>query len=94
MLAYYLRLGLRSLRRNPILTVLMVLAIGVGVASSMTTYAVFRAVSGNPLPGKSGQLFAPQIDIWGPQSRAQGQDLPDALTYTDTIALIDRKSVV
>lgn len=88
MLAYYLRLGLRSLRRNPVLTALMVLAIGVGVASSMTTYAVFRVVSGNPLPSKSEQLFAPQIDVWGPQSRAQGGDLPDALTYTDTIALM------
>ena len=88
MLAYYLRLGLRSLRRNPILTALMVLAIGFGVASSMTTYAVFRAVSGNPLPAKSSQLFAPQIDIWGPQSRAQGLDLPDELSYTDAIALM------
>jgi putative ABC transport system permease protein len=88
MLAYYLRLGLRSLRRNPLLTTLMVLAIGVGVASSMTTYAVFRAVSGNPLPQKSDQLFAPQIDVWGPESRAQGGDLPDALTYGDAIALM------
>ena len=93
MLAYYLRLGVRSLRRNPLLTMLMVLAIGVGVASSMTTYAVFRAVSGNPLPEKSAQLFAPQIDVWGPESRAQGRDLPDALTYTDTMALLrDRKA--
>lgn len=88
MLAYYLRLGVRSLRRNPILTALMVLTIGVGVASSMTTFAVFRAVSGNPLPEKSAQLFVPQIDIWGPASRAQGRDLPDALTYADTQALL------
>ncbi|MBD8871564.1 ABC transporter permease [Rhodanobacter sp. DHB23] len=88
MLAYYLQLGLRSLRRNPVLTTLMVLAIGFGIASSMTTYAVFRAVSGNPLPSRSSQLFAPQIDIWGPQSRAQGVDLPDALSYTDATALM------
>jgi putative ABC transport system permease protein len=88
MISYYLKLGLRSLRRNPILTTLMVLAIGVGVASSMTTYAVFRAVSGNPLPEKSAQLFAPQIDIWGPQSRAQGRELPDSLSYTDAMALM------
>lgn len=93
MLAYYLQLGLRSLRRNPVLTALMVLAIGVGVAASMTTYSVFRAVSGNPFPQKSNQLFAPQIDIWGPQSRAQGGDLPDALTYADAMALLrDRKA--
>jgi putative ABC transport system permease protein len=88
MFAYYLRLGVRSLRRNPVLTVLMVLAIGVGVASSTTTYAVFRAVSGNPFPQKSNQLFAPQIDVWGPQSRAQGGDLPDALPYADAMALL------
>lgn len=88
MLAYYLRLGLRSLRRNPILTALMVLAIGFGVASSMTSYAVFRAVSGNPLPAKSSQLFAPQIDLWGPQVRAQGVDMPDALSYIDAMALM------
>ena len=88
MLAYYLRLGIRSLRRNPILTALMVLAIGIGVAASMTTYAVFRAVSGNPLPDKSAQLFVPQIDIWGPQSRAEGRDFPDALSYTDAMALM------
>jgi putative ABC transport system permease protein len=88
MLAYYLRLGLRSLRRNPILTALMVIAIGVGVAASMTTYAVFRAVSGNPLPDKSSKLFVPMIDLWGPQSRADGRDMPDALSYTDAMALM------
>ncbi|GLQ50212.1 ABC transporter permease [Dyella flava] len=88
MLAYYLRLGLRSLRRNPILTTLMVLAIGVGVAASMTTYAVFRAVSANPIPGKSGQLFVPRIDIWGPQARTQGRRVPDMLSYTDAMALM------
>jgi putative ABC transport system permease protein len=88
MLAYYLRLGLRSLRRNPILTALMVLAIGVGVAASMTTYTVFRAVSTNPFPEKSSQLFVPVIDAWGPQARTNGQDLPDELTYTDAMALM------
>jgi putative ABC transport system permease protein len=88
MLAYYLRLGLHSLRRNPILTALMVMAIGFGVASSMTTYAVFRAVSGNPLPDKSGRLFVPQIDVWGPQSRQPGMDIPDSLVYSDAMAFM------
>jgi len=88
MLAYYLRLGWRSLRRNPVLTALMVFAIGVGVAASATTFAVFHAASGNPLPDKSAQLFTPQIDIWGPASRSAGRDLPDALSYTDAMALM------
>ena len=90
MLAYYLRLGLRSLRRNPVLTGLMIMAIGFGVAASMTTFAVFRAVSGNPIPWKSGQLFVPQIDGFGPTGRDPGDngEPPDALNYQDTMALM------
>jgi putative ABC transport system permease protein len=86
MFAYYLQLGMRSLRRNPALTALMVMAIGFGVAASMTTYAVFLAVSGNPIPDKSGQLYVPQVDAWGPQQNIKGEPA-DALSYTDAKAL-------
>ncbi|HEY8586247.1 MAG TPA: ABC transporter permease [Rhodanobacter sp.] len=88
MFAYYLQLGLRSLCRNPVLTGLMIIAIGFGVAASMATYAVFQAVSGNPIPGKSSQLFTPQIDNWGPNQGRSDGSLPDALTYTDVKALM------
>ncbi len=88
MLAYYSRLALRSLRRNPMLTALMVLTIGFGVAASMTTYAVFRAVSGNPIPDKSAQLFKPQIDNWGHDNGRSSDEPPDAMDYTDAMALM------
>ncbi|MGC1548806.1 MAG: ABC transporter permease [Rhodanobacter sp.] len=89
MFKYYLQLGLRSLRRNPVLTALMVMAIGFGVAASMTTYTIFRAASGDPIPWKSSRLFVPQIDVWGPGSRRKGGDDPaDAMTYIDAIALM------
>jgi putative ABC transport system permease protein len=89
MLAYYLELALRSLRRSPGLTALMVLAIGFGVAASMTTWSVFRAVSGDPIPWKSSQLFVPQIDAWGPKGRNGDNNEPaDAMTYTDAMALM------
>jgi putative ABC transport system permease protein len=87
MFAYYLQLGLRSLRRNPALTALMMMAVGFGVAASMTTYAVFRAVSGNPIPDRSSQLFTPQIDNWGPQQNDKGEP-PEALDYVDAMALM------
>lgn len=87
MFAYYLELGLRSLRRNPALTALMVMAIGFGVAASMTTYSVFRAVSGNPIPDKSAQLFTPQVDSWGPQQNLKGEPA-EALNYVDAMALM------
>jgi len=89
MFGYYLELALRSLKRSPGLTVLMVFAIGFGVAASMTTYSVLRAVSGDPIPWKSSRLFVPQIDAWGPTGRRDGStEPPDALTYIDAMALM------
>jgi len=90
MFTYYLQLGLRSLLRNPVLTLLMVITIGVGVAASMTTYAVFRATSNNPIPQKASQLFLPLIDNWGPASAAENQgEPPRAISYTDAMALMN-----
>jgi putative ABC transport system permease protein len=94
LIAYYLTLGFRSLRKAPILTALMVMSIAFGVAASMTTYAVFRAMSGDPIPWKSSKLFFPQLDTWGPKSRdasQAGDELPDILTYTDATALMHRQ---
>jgi putative ABC transport system permease protein len=88
MFAYYLDLGLRSLKRSPGLTLLMVLAIGFGVAASMTSWSVFRAVSGDPIPWKSSQLFVPQIDSWGPDGRDPDGEPPNAMDYTDAVALM------
>lgn len=89
MFRYYLDLAWRSLRRSPGLTALMVLAIGFGVGASMTTYSVFRAVSGDPIPWKSSRLFFPQIDTWGPRSQRDGSVEPaDAFPYADAINLM------
>ena len=95
MFSYYLELALRSLKRSPGLTALMVLAIGFGVAASMTSWSVFRAVSGDPIPWKSSKLFVPQIDAWGPSARGNdgGNEPSDALNYTDAMALMrDRRA--
>ena len=62
MFSYYLSLALHSLKRNRILTVLMVLAIAVGIGASMTTLTVTQLLSGDPLPGKSAHIFFPQVD--------------------------------
>ncbi|GGA08632.1 ABC transporter permease [Dyella caseinilytica] len=91
MLSYYVDLALRSLKRSPGLTLLMILAVGFGVGASMTSYSVFRAVSGDPIPWKSSRLFVPQIDIWGPQGHLDDTnkgDPPEAMDYTDAVALM------
>jgi putative ABC transport system permease protein len=91
MFAYYLDLALRSLKRNRGLTALMIVTIAFGVAASMTTWSVLRAVSGDPIPQKSAQLFVPQIDNWGPTGHAPGStstEPPSAMDYTDAMALM------
>ncbi|HEX7348499.1 MAG TPA: ABC transporter permease [Rhodanobacteraceae bacterium] len=91
MFAYYLDLALRSLKRSKALTALMIVTIGFGVAASMTTWSVFRAVSGDPIPQKSAELFVPQIDNWGPTGHAPGShstEPPNAMDYTDAVALM------
>ena len=90
--AYYVHLALRSLRRNPFLTALMVLAIGLGIGASMTTYAAFRAVGNDPIPWKSAQLFVPQFDPWGPVGRGEDGEPPDSWDYDDAMAVLNLKA--
>ena len=85
MFGYYLELAIRSLRRSAGLAALMMVTIGFGVAASMTTYSVFRGLSGDPIPWKSSKLFVPQIDAWGPGYRGSDGEPPDGLTYADAI---------
>jgi putative ABC transport system permease protein len=87
MFSYYFNLGMRSLSRNVVITGLMILLIAVGVAGSITTYALFRVLSANPLPLKSHQLFVPQIDNRGPNRITTGGEPDPELTYHDVVAL-------
>ena len=92
MLGYYFELAVRSLRRNLVLTTLMVAAVGVGIGTSMTVLTTLMAMSGNPIPGKSKQLFVPQIDNWGLQLRRGVHDpdyLPSQLSYRDAMTFMN-----
>ncbi len=66
MFSYNIKLALKSMRRNPIMTALMVAAIAVGIGISMTTLTVHYMMSGNPIPEKSDTLFAITLDSWNP----------------------------
>ncbi|HEU4664411.1 MAG TPA: ABC transporter permease [Dokdonella sp.] len=89
MFAYYLQLGLRSLRRNPILTALMVAGIALGIAASMTTLTVLHLMGSNPIPWKSDKLHYVQLDNWsGDQPYYDDGRPPDQVTYQDAVALM------
>jgi putative ABC transport system permease protein len=88
-LAYYLELAFRSLRRNAVLTALMIAAVGVGIGASMTMLTTLVAMSANPIPDRSSQLFVPQIDITGYATLHHDmQAIPRLLAYRDVTALM------
>jgi putative ABC transport system permease protein len=93
---YYLRLALRSLKRNVVLTTLMIAAVGVGIGASMTTLTVFRAMDNDPIPQKSRQLFAVQIDNWGPDRKSPVSGDPEhfqeQISYPDATGLMNAKA--
>jgi len=93
---YYFGLALRSLRRNIVLTVLMIAAVGVGIGASMTTLTVFRAMDSDPIPQKSRQLFAVQIDNWGPDNRSivpgDEEHFQEQISYNDAVGLMNAKA--
>ncbi len=91
MFTYYLGLGLRHLRRNPILTGLIVVTLAVGVAASMATLTVLRAMSADPIPEKSDRLFTPLLDIRPDDGSDPTPEPPDQLTYRDAVALKNAK---
>ena len=90
MFTYYLQLGLRSLRRNPILTALMVVGIALGIAASMTTLTVLHLMGSDPIPWKSSKLHYVQLDNWSADEPAREDGSPpDQITYRDAVALMD-----
>lgn len=91
MLSYYTRLAWKSLWRAPVLTLLMILALALGIGAFMTTYTVYYLMSGDPIPHKSDQLYAVQLDNWDPNSppTESPKDVQPQLTYRDANALLD-----
>ncbi|HXI48281.1 MAG TPA: ABC transporter permease [Steroidobacteraceae bacterium] len=96
MFYYYFGLAVRSLKRNIVLTVLMIAAVGVGIGASMTTLTVFRAMDSDPIPQKSRQLFAVQIDNWGPNSTGvtagDAEHFQEQISYLDAVALMNARA--
>ena len=91
MFKYNVKLALKSMRRNPIMTSLMVAAIAVGIGVSMTTLTMYYLMSSNPIPEKDDVLFAVTMDSWSPL-RPFDDDRPERaphqVTYHDAERLI------
>ena len=89
MFQYYFMLGLRSLRRNPALTALMVLTLAIGVAASISTLTILHVMTGNPIPHKSDRLFVPVMDVGTLTDYKPGAEPNDEqMTYIDARNLL------
>ncbi|HTD03673.1 ABC transporter permease [Undibacterium sp.] len=92
MFKYYFMLGVRSLRRNPALTALMVLTLAVGVAASVSTLTILQVMSGNPIPHKSDRLLVPLLDNGSLKGYVPGAKPDDIqMTYRDAANLLASK---
>ena len=83
MITYYMDLALRSMRRNKVLSALMVLAIALGIGASITMLTVLHNLSGDPLPQRSGVLYHPQVDPRPADLPGADPEPPDNLTWID-----------
>ena len=91
MFAYQLRLAFKSLRRNPVLSTLLVAAIGLGIAVSTASVTIYHIYSSNPIPHKSDVLFHVEIDNWHPDHPFDSdhpERAPFQVTYRDAMAIM------
>lgn len=91
MFAYQLRLAFKSLRRNPVLSGLMIIAIGLGIAVSTASVTIYYIYSGNPIPDKSDVLYHVELDNWyldKPFDSNHPERAPFQITYRDASALM------
>lgn len=90
-LAYYLRLGVSGLSRNRLLTALMVVAIGLGIGTFMTTYNLYHTMSSDPLPDRSDRLYNLRLDVvpvGHPGYDVTPDRLPPLMTWQDSRAIV------
>ncbi len=92
MFMYHLRLARMSLMKQPLLTALMVGAIGVGIGACMTVMTLYYTMSKDPIPEKSDQLYAVRLDSWSvdePYEDNKPEEAPWQLTHRDAMALLE-----
>ena len=96
MSGYNLELAWRGLRKFPRITVLSVLALALGIGATITARTVTRLLSGDPLPGRSGSLYAVQLDARGKVDTGGSAQasLPDTLTWLDVQQLQAQRPAV
>ena len=90
MFLYQLQLALRSIRKTPILSTVMVFVLATGVAITIICYTHYYHLKNNPLAHKDDSLFLLQTDSWDEKHEYEGtpNHLPPLHSYRDAVALL------
>lgn len=87
---YYLKLVWLSIKRTPVLSSLMVIAIATGIATCLTTFTLYSVIASNPMAHKNDSVFRLQLDSWGPDEPFHNANgVPINLTFRDAKAIYD-----
>lgn len=87
MLPYYIQTALFSLKRHPVLSLFMILAVTVGVSAPLSAVALMDRLGSDPLPGRSEHIYHVQMDPRPGNVVRRDPTLPDELTWLDANAL-------
>src|SRR5258707_766358 len=88
MILHNLRIAWKSLQRNTILSLVIVLGIALGIALSTTFSTIRHAFAKNPIPEKSDVLYYVRLDSWDPVKAYPARTgvphpVPPQITYRD-----------
>ena len=86
MLGYHIKTAIVSLKRNPVITALLIAAIALGICVSTSFVTLRHLYTQELVPGKTDELFYVQLDTWGTESafsEERPELLPDLVTYRD-----------
>src|SRR5712691_464537 len=94
LLLHNLRVAWKSLRRNTLLTTLIISGIALGIGISTTFAAVRHSFARDPIPQKSRVLYYVRLDSWDPLNPYPGDDPtrpPTQITYRDMVEIMRSK---
>jgi putative ABC transport system permease protein len=94
MVWHNLRIAWKSLKRNALLTALIISGIALGIGASTTFAAVRHAFARHPIPQKADTLHYVRLDSWDPLKPYPGDDPtrpPTQITYRDMVGVMASK---
>ncbi|MCV6621886.1 FtsX-like permease family protein [uncultured Pseudoteredinibacter sp.] len=85
MFTYYCKLAWRHILQTPALSLLIIMAIALGIGASMTMISYYKAMAHNPAGDRSDKLHAVQLAAYGNDMETWGMSdgFPRQLTHQD-----------